>query len=753
MYINSNKLKNYAKGVLKGCDLFENLVVAFISVLAIYIVDKFNLLTSLGSDDWLFNGVIISATSIGFILLIASALYAVKGKGITITDSFVEIGLFSFILLIVYTIISGKGFLELKITAIALTLIYSIALAVIRSNYFVQLEVNKNQEAVNNSSIGVYFKNFFKRHWVTVLISAIVGITTTILIDEADIYMKIHFNEKALEFLVLFIAVAVLGLIVLVKDRIEVKRCNLVDAFTFILLFGSLTLLVEAIASHVHEKPVAFGVAIVGTLVSLILFALLCFNTKFELEDQVVDYSGVKPSISGYFKKLFDNHHLGVIFAVCCFAVSAISFLESSNILATLMSAVQVEEWLVIAIFLAIIMLAFFIISYELPSRKVVLIDTLIFSLLIISLICLITTIVALKTILDLKVLLFFAPALVAIIFIGVRISRVREFLVNSEEVEIQSVQLESAITEEIVEKPKSIGVRKSYEMHLKTSDAQLKKAYEALRNALETYKIKSRITKSCENFSRTGITPSKVKEGKNIRLQVKLKISGKFIKAFMNLNPAEMQKQFPAYKIKDCSNKYLDQPTLIKVRSNLSIKRALELIDILALKENFVKADEKKGLSTLEVANKLKAKREFVNYAELYNDNDLTYMQKLGYEHIVEKYYNANGGAVYLKDVATFHKAFAEKIVISKLIKDPHRYVYDEVSLETLEKTFENGAVVTLENMRNAGIIKKNANYVTVKASEKLCKKLIVEANVIEPNAVAMLFIAGGTATRIVGE
>ena len=200
----------------------------------------------------------------------------------------------------------------------------------------------------------------------------------------------------------------------------------------------------------------------------------------------------------------------------------------------------------------------------------------------------------------------------------------------------------------------------------------------------------------------------------------------------------------------KDVSEKYPDQPTFIKVRSNLSVRNALELIDLLAIEQGFVVANDKKGLTVTEVAEKLKEKHFYTNYAELYTDDDLTYMQKAGYEHVVQKYYS--NGVVKLEDVKHFHRDFAEKLVVSKLIDDPHRYIYDEVTLAQIEQAFDDGAIVTLETMRNVGIIKKNANFVTVKASETLSKKLILEANVIDPCAVSMIFIAGGIATRIVG-
>ncbi|MBO5851062.1 MAG: uL15 family ribosomal protein, partial [Clostridia bacterium] len=141
-------------------------------------------------------------------------------------------------------------------------------------------------------------------------------------------------------------------------------------------------------------------------------------------------------------------------------------------------------------------------------------------------------------------------------------------------------------------------------------------------------------------------------------------------------------------------------------------------------------------------------SKKKFteVDYASLLTSEGLTYMQKLGYDYMVKD-------SVTYEEVAILNDEWAEKIVKTELIKDPERYIYDEVTLKELEDNFEDGSVVSLEAMRQKGLVKINSNHITVKASESLSKKFIVEGNVIEPKAVAMIYIAGGEATRLIGE
>ena len=157
-------------------------------------------------------------------------------------------------------------------------------------------------------------------------------------------------------------------------------------------------------------------------------------------------------------------------------------------------------------------------------------------------------------------------------------------------------------------------------------------------------------------------------------------------------------------------------------------MKRALELIDMLAEKEGFTK----------------KKKFEPVDYTKVYTDENLSYMEKLGFDYIVKN-------SVTLYEVKGYNPEFADKVVKTLIVDKPDRYIYDEVSLDAICDNFAEGEVADLEAMRAKGLIKINANKVTVVASPKLSKKLTIVASEIEPNAIMMVAIAGGEVTQLV--
>ena len=118
--------------------------------------------------------------------------------------------------------------------------------------------------------------------------------------------------------------------------------------------------------------------------------------------------------------------------------------------------------------------------------------------------------------------------------------------------------------------------------------------------------------------------------------------------------------------------------------------------------------------------------------------------MQVFGYDYMVKE-------SVSYAEVLRYKDDWAERLIKSKIIPDAERYIYDEVTLEAISNAFKDGETVTPEALRVKGLIKPNANYVTVKPSAHLTKKLFVEANVIDEKAVQMIAIAGGEATRLV--
>ena len=110
---------------------------------------------------------------------------------------------------------------------------------------------------------------------------------------------------------------------------------------------------------------------------------------------------------------------------------------------------------------------------------------------------------------------------------------------------------------EEIPVKLKRVNVKKSFEVYLRTGDEQVKDNYSQIKNELLSYGIHSRYTQMRENFSKKGLTMSRVKPEKNLRLQAKLLIRGKFLKLYLNVDPSVVDAKY--FRTKDVSSKMPD--------------------------------------------------------------------------------------------------------------------------------------------------------------------------------------------------
>ena len=81
---------------------------------------------------------------------------------------------------------------------------------------------------------------------------------------------------------------------------------------------------------------------------------------------------------------------------------------------------------------------------------------------------------------------------------------------------------------------------------------------------------------------------------------------------------------------------------------------------------------------------------------------------------------------------------------VPKKGFKNPFRVEYATVNVGALE-VFENGATVTVEELKNAGLVKKTLAGVKILGNGDLTKKLTVKANAFSEGAKAKIEAAGG--------
>ena len=108
---------------------------------------------------------------------------------------------------------------------------------------------------------------------------------------------------------------------------------------------------------------------------------------------------------------------------------------------------------------------------------------------------------------------------------------------------------------------------RVPFEEKLASADEDLRKKYQELRNYILSYGVKSRVSIPGDTFSA------------HRERYVFLTIAGKHIKAYFALDPVSYEStKLPIEKVD--SKKFEDLPACMKVKSDLSFRRALKLID-----------------------------------------------------------------------------------------------------------------------------------------------------------------------------
>ena len=116
---------------------------------------------------------------------------------------------------------------------------------------------------------------------------------------------------------------------------------------------------------------------------------------------------------------------------------------------------------------------------------------------------------------------------------------------------------------------------RRSFESRLIQSKDVYKDYYSALKNELLSYKkIRSRISWACESF----------RQGRE--LKAKLAYRGKTLCLYLALNPDEYPENIYHQRNMGSKKKYAEVPMMVRVRSDLGLKRALQLIKILMEKD-----------------------------------------------------------------------------------------------------------------------------------------------------------------------
>ncbi|MBR5439011.1 MAG: hypothetical protein IKV61_02220 [Clostridia bacterium] len=734
---NTNKYVNYLTGLLKGCNILACVAISIFVMFVVYFFDGFNLLSALIYKGDFVEAVVIITAVIGALLVIASMIKNLEGKHITYADNMLVSGALIFVLALAYFLISkSKLYTLLKVLALVCLLVAILALFFIRAKFFESVEDKTHLKT--NATRATYYQNLFKRDWIFILLLSVAVVVLLVYLYVSNIVDGFVDADNTLQ----MFKMATIGIVsifaFLFALRIKEKEQNLIDCTVFSLIVGSCALLIIGFMKTGKLRFGSIFLAVVVLIIAIICSIILVKTTFIEDESK---YKFKKANIALYFKNLFKNANVVLYAGTALIITAIIAILESTNLIHKFYEN-QLggqDPAVVIEAICLIIAVTFTFLLTEMQVHKIHSADKIVFTMAL----AFGFTLIIVNGVLGVEFMVEGLIALIgfalSVVFIAFRTLFVKEYEelgagdveTVCEEPETSTCECvceEVAVTSEEPVKLKKVNVKKSCEIYLRTGDEQLKQNYSQIKNALLSYGLHSRLTKTRENFSKKGITLSKQKEGKPIRIQAKLSVRGKYLKLHLNVNPNSVDLNY--FRAQNVEDKMPDQPLLLKVRTKLSLKRALELIDILAVQENF------------------NAKKKYVDvdYASTLSSEGLTYMQKLGYDYMVKD-------VVLYDDVAYLNDDWAEKIIKTQVVKKPERFIYDEVTLSVIEKNFEDGSKVSLEAMRQKSLVKINANYITIKASQSLSKKLTIEGNVIEPKAIEMIFMAGGEATRLIGE
>lgn len=139
----------------------------------------------------------------------------------------------------------------------------------------------------------------------------------------------------------------------------------------------------------------------------------------------------------------------------------------------------------------------------------------------------------------------------------------------------------EMPVVEEATEEEKKSAERIPFAYKMVRADKEIQVKYNELKNELLAYDLKSRVSISGDAFRLHRVT------------YVKITLIGKTLKVYFALNPKDFEES--TIPVMDASDKasYEDVPALLKVKSNLSMKRAKELIAMTMEKADIRKANE----------------------------------------------------------------------------------------------------------------------------------------------------------------
>ena len=292
-----------------------------------------------------------------------------------------------------------------------------------------------------------------------------------------------------------------------------------------------------------------------------------------------------------------------------------------------------------------------------------------------------------------------------------------------------EPVDLGGDLVEVIDENNKKLIInRRLFINKLCLAEDDLKRNYNIIKNAILKYeKVRSRISASYESFRR------------GRKLLVRFNILGKTLRVYLALDPNEYPVTVYHQRNEGDKRKYELVPMMLRVRSPRSVKNAVKLIDELM---------EKEGIA-------LAKNYEEVDYAKEFKYDSNALLIKDGFKNLVREEIDE----AHADDLSDDE---AMRVVVTKEVEEEvtpkHKTVAANkknnkaiVNVDQINQVFDYDEYVTIEKLKEKGLVNKKTNYVKVLSRGVINKPMTIEANEFSLKAVKMIVLTGGSVVRLV--
>jgi len=301
---------------------------------------------------------------------------------------------------------------------------------------------------------------------------------------------------------------------------------------------------------------------------------------------------------------------------------------------------------------------------------------------------------------------------------------------VKEEETEEEApAELGEDLIEVIDENNKKLIINKRlYTNKLCLSSAELKNKYNIIKNAIMKYnKVRSRISANYESFR------------KGRKLLIRFSILGKTLRVYLALDPNEYPVTVYHQRNEGDKKKYELVPMMLRVRSARSVRNAVKLIDELM---------EKEGIA-------LAKSYEDVDYAKEFKYDSNALLIKDGFKKLVREEID-EAHADELSDDEALRVVVNKEVdetVEEKVVSKNEKVNKSIVNVDQINQVFEYDEYVTIEKMKEKGLVNKKTNYVKVLSRGVINKPMTIEANEFSLKAIKMIVLTGGSVVKLVSK